>query len=195
MDIRLAHPNEVEAIMTVITDAKEFLAASGSLQWQGENGYPDSSDIIEDILESRGYVGIVEGEIVAYAAVYLDGDPAYSAIYDGKWKHNNHVYVVFHRIAVSSKYRGQKLAQTLLQGLIEGHKGPDFRCDTHEQNVIMQHILEKLGFVYCGKVPIDGERLAYQKIKRSGEKSLYQEISENDHWLRGSEEEAYADIE
>ena len=40
----------------------------------------------------------------------------------------------------------------------------------------MQHILEKLGFVYCGKVPIDGERLAYQKIKQKSETSLYQEI-------------------
>ena len=42
----------------------------------------------------------------------------------------------------------------------------------------MQHILEKLGFVYCGKVPLQGVRLAYQKIKSKQENSFYQEIAE-----------------
>ena len=42
-------------------------------------------------------------------------------------------------------------------------------------------IVEKLGFVYCGKVPIDGERLAYQKIKQNNENALYQEIDEADY--------------
>ena len=45
----------------------------------------------------------------------------------------------------------------------------------------MQHILEKLGYVYCGKVPIDGERLAYQKIKTKREKAFYQEVDEAAH--------------
>lgn len=176
MEIRLAHPNEVGAITKILEEAKVFLATSGSSQWQGENGYPNQEDVIEDILENRGYVGLIEGEIVAYAAVYLGNQAEYGAIYDGKWKHDNYLYVTFHRIAVSEAYRGQRVAQTFLQGLIEGHKGPDFRCDTHEKNKAMQHILEKLGFVYCGKVPIDGERLAYQKIKHKSETSLYQEI-------------------
>ena len=57
----------------------------------------------------------------------------------------------------------------------------DFRCDTHEKNTVMQHILEKLGYVYCGKVPIDGERLAYQKIKTKREKTFYQEVDEATH--------------
>lgn len=62
--------------------------------------------------------------------------------------------------------------------VIDGHKGPDFRCDTHEKNVTMQHILNKLGYQYCGKVPLDGVRLAYQKIKEKGETSIYREIDE-----------------
>ncbi|WP_394404924.1 GNAT family N-acetyltransferase [Streptococcus sp. 20-1249] len=193
MDIRLAHPNEVEPIMDILEDAKKTLAAAGSPQWQ--NGYPNSEIVIEDILENRAYVGIVDGEIAAYAAVYLGNQAEYTAIYDGKWKHDNYLYVTFHRVAVAKEFTGQQLAQAFLEGLIEGHKGPDFRCDTHEKNVVMQHILEKLGFVYCGKVPIDGERLAYQKIKRKAETALYQELSENDRWLRGGEEVAFAEEE
>lgn len=178
MEIRLAHPNEISQISVLLDDAKAYLAASGSSQWQGGNGYPNQDDVFEDILENRAYVGLIEGQVVSYAAVYLGNQAEYSAIYDGKWKHDNYIYVTFHRIAVADDYRGQGVAQTFLQGLIEGHKGTDFRCDTHEKNKPMQHILEKLGFVYCGKVPIDGERLAYQKIKRKAERSLYQEVYE-----------------
>lgn len=182
MEIRLAHPNEVNAIMTIIDEARQHLAESGSDQWQ--NGYPDFETIFDDVLENRGYVGLIEGEVVAYAAVYLGNEEAYAKIYDGKWAHDNYMYVTFHRIAVSDKYRGQKVGQTFLQGLIEGQKGNDFRSDTHEKNKAMQAILEKLGFVYCGKVMLeDGERLAYQKIKQKHENSLYQEINEDDRWM------------
>ncbi len=184
MEIRLAHPNEIGTIGKIFQEARTFLAASGIDQWQGD--YPCQVDAFEDILSGKGYVGLIDGQLVAYAAVHRGREEAYEAIYDGKWQHKNPVYTTFHRIAVSSAYRGQQVAQTFLQGLIEGQKGPDFRCDTHEQNKIMQHILQKLGYVYCGKVPIDGERLAYQKIKGKGERSLYQEINEEDRWLLGN---------
>ncbi|MDU8038556.1 MAG: GNAT family N-acetyltransferase, partial [Streptococcus sp.] len=55
---------------------------------------------------------------------------------------------------------------TFLEGLIEGFDYLDFRSDTHAQNKAMQHIFEKLGFKQVGKVPVDGERLAYQKLKK-----------------------------
>lgn len=184
MEIRLAHPNEVGAIEAIFQEARAYLAASGIDQWQGE--YPSASEAIEDILSGKGYVGLVDGKIVAYAAVHPGQEEAYEAIYDGKWQHNNPVYTTFHRVAVSASVRGQKFSQTFLQGLIEGQKGPDFRCDTHEQNKAMQYILLKLGYVYCGKVPIDGERLAYQKIKHKSERSLYQEVNEDDRWLLNS---------
>lgn len=176
MDIRLAHPNEIGRILEIIEEARAFLKASGSDQWQG--AYPAEEDIFDDILQARGWVGLIEGEIVSYAAVIVGQEEAYEKIYDGKWRHNHPRYTVFHRIAVSSKHSGQKVAQTFMQGLIEGHDGPDFRCDTHEKNTIMQHILEKLGYVYCGKVPLEGERLAYQKIKVRAEKAQYQEVAE-----------------
>ncbi|WP_161979213.1 GNAT family N-acetyltransferase [Streptococcus sp. S784/96/1] len=176
MEIRLAHPNEFGRILEIIEEARAFLKASGSDQWQ--SAYPAEEDIFDDILQARGWVGLIDGEIVSYAAVIVGKEEAYEKIYDGKWRHNHPRYTVFHRVAVASQYSGQKVAQTFMQGLIEGHDGPDFRCDTHEKNTIMQHILEKLGYVYCGKVPLDGVRLAYQKIKMRSEKAQYQEIAE-----------------
>ena len=163
MDIRLAFPNEVDDIMAVIDEARAYIASYGSDQWQ--NGYPRSEDIMEDILQGQGYVAVQEGEIAAYAAVIKEHDVAYDQIYEGHWQYDNDQYVTFHRLATSSRFRGQKIMQTFLEGLLEGVNNYDFRCDTHAKNKPMQHVLEKLGFVYCGKVMLtSGERLAYQKI-------------------------------
>ena len=180
MEIRMAYPNEINRIMEIIQDGKDSLATAGVDQWQ--DGYPDQEIIFEDILESRGYVAVENQEVVAYAALYKGNEAAYNDIYDGKWEHDNYLYISFHRVAVAKEAAGRGVAQTFLQGLIEGEKGPDFRCDTHPDNKVMQHLLEKLGFHYCGKVPIDGVRLAYQKIKRKAETSLFQVISEDDRW-------------
>ena len=163
MEIRLAFPNEVDTIMQVIEGAKKCLAEAGSTQWQ--NGYPDADTIIEDIISGQAYVALEEGELLAYAAVTKSPEKAYEAIYDGNWEGRESEYLVFHRIAVASDVQGQGVAQTFLEGLIEGFDYLDFRSDTHAKNKAMQHMFEKLGFKQVGKVPVDGERLAYQKIK------------------------------
>ena len=163
MEIRLAFPNEVDAIMQVIEEAKKCLVDAGSTQWQ--NGYPNTDTIIEDIISGQAYVALEEGELLAYVAVTKSPEKAYEAIYDGNWQGKETEYLVFHRIAVASDVQGQGVAQTFLEGLIEGFDYLDFRSDTHAQNKAMQHIFEKLGFKQVGKVPVDGERLAYQKIK------------------------------
>ncbi|MCP9057102.1 GNAT family N-acetyltransferase [Streptococcus infantis] len=163
MEIRLAFPNEVDTIMQVIEGAKKCLAEAGSTQWQ--NGYPDADTIIEDIISGQAYVALEEGELLAYAAVTKSPEKAYEAIYDGNWEGRESEYLVFHRIAVASDVQGQGVAQTFLEGLIEGFDYLDFRSDTHAKNKAMQHIFEILGFKQVGKVPVDGERLAYQKIK------------------------------
>ena len=163
MEIRLAFPNEVNAVMKVIEDAKKTLAQSGSDQWQ--NGYPNAEIIIDDIISGQAYVALEEGELLAYAAVTKSPEVAYESIYEGAWQGGETEYLVFHRIAVAADFQGQGVAQTFLEGLIEGFDYLDFRSDTHAKNKAMQHIFEKLGFKKVGKVPVDGERLAYQKLK------------------------------
>ena len=164
MEIRLAFPNEVDVIMQVMEDAKKSLAAAGSDQWQ--NGYPNADVIIDDIISGQAYVALEEGELLAYAAVTKSPEVAYEDIYEGNWQAGESEYLVFHRIAVAADIQGQGVAQTFLEGLIEEFDYLDFRSDTHAENKVMQHIFEKLGFKRVGKVPVDGERLAYQKLKK-----------------------------
>ncbi len=84
MEIRLAFPNEVDAIMQVMEDAKKCLADVGSDQWQ--NGYPNADIITEDIISGQAYVALEEGELLAYAAVTKSPEATYEAIYEGKWQ-------------------------------------------------------------------------------------------------------------
>lgn len=177
MEIRLAFPSEIDPIVEIIDSARKVIAAYGSDQWQGL--YPSHEDISDDILKGQGYVALIDGEIVAYAAAIYGNEAAYNAIYEGQWLNHQKNYLTFHRIAVTANRQGQAIAQTFIQGLIEGFDQEDFRCDTHEKNIAMQHVLEKLGYVYCGKVPLDGVRLAYQKLKKEHEKADYQEIDED----------------
>ena len=101
MEIRMAYPNEINRIMEIIQDGKDSLAAAGVDQWQ--DGYPDQEIIFEDIIESRGYVAVENQEVVAYAALYKGNEAAYNDIYDGKWEHDNYLYISFHRIAVAKE--------------------------------------------------------------------------------------------
>ena len=67
-------------------------------------------------------------------------EAAYEAIYEGKWQTGESEYLVFHRIAVAADVQGQGVAQTFLEGLIEGFDYLDFRSDTHAENKVMQYI-------------------------------------------------------
>ena len=82
MEIRLAFPNEVDAIMQVIEGAKKCLAEAGSTQWQTATQMQNT--IIEDIISGKAYVALDEGDLLAYAAVTKSPEKAYEAIYDGE---------------------------------------------------------------------------------------------------------------
>ena len=51
MEIRLAFPNEVAPVMTIIADAKKQMASYGSDQWQ--DGYPDEKSIFDELTKAR----------------------------------------------------------------------------------------------------------------------------------------------
>ena len=124
MEIRMAYPNEINRIMEIIQDGKDSLAAAGVNQWQ--DGYPDQEIIFEDILESRGYVAVENQEVVAYAALYKGNEAAYNDIYEGKWEHDNYLYISFHRIAVAKEATGRGVAPNLPSRLDRRRKGPRF---------------------------------------------------------------------
>ncbi|MDR0541054.1 MAG: GNAT family N-acetyltransferase [Dysgonamonadaceae bacterium] len=164
IQLRKAETTDVVRIWQIILQAKEQMRLRNSRQWQ--DGYPAVENIIHDIANGYGYVLFVHNEVIAYAAVIFTGEPAYEHI-QGQWL-SEQPYVVVHRLAVADERKRQGVATLFMQKIAElsRRKGVySFRADTNFDNLYMQKIFAKSGFVYCGEVLYDkNRRMAYEKI-------------------------------
>ena len=147
--------------MEIYETAREFMHRTANInQWV--NGYPSQKLIEEDI--DAGHSFVVQnnsGKIVGVFSFIIGEDPTYTKIYNGEWL-NADEYVTIHRIASSGIEKGVgeacfKWSFTQISNV---------RVDTHRDNKVMQSILAKLDFKYCGIIYLhDGEeRLAFQKV-------------------------------
>ncbi len=163
MKVCLAKQNDVQEIMSLIAQAKLFLAEQKIDQWQ--NGYPDISDILLDIAQQNGYVAYQNHEIVGYVCISFDGEPCYDVI-KGEWL-SKQAYATIHRMTVENRQKGKGLAGKLFdfaEQLCAKKKIHSLRVDTDEKNLLMQRVFAKQGFVYCGVVDVgDSEKIAFEK--------------------------------
>ena len=108
---------------------------------------------------SSGAVGGVEKSIVGYFALLPSPEPTYNVI-DGAWL-TDEPYGVIHRMASYPDVHGIFSAVIDFAAARYAH----LRIDTHRDNRIMQHLIRKHGFTYCGIIWLqDGtERLAYER--------------------------------
>ncbi|MBQ9184770.1 MAG: N-acetyltransferase [Bacteroidales bacterium] len=163
MIVRKATLADLQPILQVISDAKQKMRRTGNMK-QWTDGYPSAKVILADIDAGHGYVCLQEdGTIGGYYAMIPGAEPTYAKIYEGEWL-NDAPYITIHRIASGADAKG--VFGAMLQeasSLIN-----NIRIDTHRDNAIMQHVLEKHGFVYCGIIYLlsGDDRLAFQKIIR-----------------------------
>lgn len=153
-------PQDAERILEVFAAAKGIMVADGNTK-QWVNGYP-SLEVVQADMEKGGAFVVEEEDVVAYFAFLPSPEPTYSTIYDGKWLDDTQPYHVVHRIASLPDVHG------IFQSVMEFAFARDrnIRIDTHRDNRIMQHNIQKHGFSYCGIILLvnGDERLAYQKI-------------------------------
>lgn len=160
MEIRHTTMDDLDEVMKIFDIARETMRRSGNMnQWI--KGYPSRSLITADIESNNSYVVTENGEIIAALAFIVGEDPSYREI-DGAWL-NDEAYGVIHRIGTNGKVKG------VIPFVVDYAftRVSNIRIDTHADNRIMQHVLEKNGFVRCGTIIIeDGtERVAFQKVK------------------------------
>ena len=161
MMIRLAATQDLDDILRVYDQARQFMRASGNmLQWV--NGYPQR-DLLEADIE-KGHLFVIEegGAVHGAFAFILGDDPTYAYIEDGKWL-NSKPYGTIHRIGTDGTIHGavQMARDYALQFTDE------VRADTHADNKPMQHTLTKNGFIRCGIIYLENgdPRIAYQYSK------------------------------
>lgn len=161
MEIERAKIENLETIMSVYDKAKGIMRASGNMhQWTG--GYPARALIAENIESGKLYTvkgddGLIHG--VFYLA--KEDDPTYQKITGGNWL-SDEPYCVIHRIAQDGCLRGLLKAALDFSLSLCTHT----RIDTHEDNVIMRHQLEKNGLSERGIIYLEdgSERIAYERV-------------------------------
>ena len=159
--IRRATAADLPALRPVFEAAKGIMRADGNPDQWSAPGFPPDDLILRDIARGGGYVILSKAKdsIVAYFALLPSPEPTYERI-DGAWL-TDEPYGVIHRIASYPDVHG-------IFAAIIGYAAsryPHLRIDTHRDNRIMQHLIGKHGFIYCGIIWLtDGtERLAYER--------------------------------
>lgn len=165
--LRRAKAADLDVIMEIVEEARALLKKDGIPQWQ--DGHPNREMFAHDISQGINWVLIVDHQVAGTATLQLTPDPAYKTIYHGQRSYPRDPYATIHRVAISSKYRGQGLAKILFSNLLtvgQLQDRRDFRLDTHAKNKRMQQLAQNFGFVRCGNVKVadkkDPERIAYE---------------------------------
>ena len=182
MIIRPAAASDLPALRPVFEAAKGIMRADGNLDQWSAPGFPPEDLLLRDIdrgggfvIEDRWPVGAGHDEkrddvvvmpgstghltLRAYFALLPSPEPTYDRI-DGAWL-TDEPYGVIHRIASYPEDHGIFAAIIDFAAARYAH----LRIDTHRDNRIMQHLIAKHGFTYCGIIWLtDGTpRLAYER--------------------------------
>ncbi len=156
--VKNASAGELGMIMEIYSAARESMVRTGNpTQWGCF--YPSEELVANDIRQGICYVIHDEDQIYGVFALCTGEEPTYREIYDGAWL-NDQPYVTIHRIAADGKAHGIfHIAADFAK-----QQADNIRIDTHENNLIMQRLIKKHGFVRCGTIYVhDGSpRLAYQ---------------------------------
>lgn len=174
MKIRIAELRDLPRMLEIYAAARQFMRETGNPnQWK--DSYPTEDVVKKGILERKAYVCVaegpedgkedalvVQGEILGTFYFAVEEDPTYHKIYEGSWL-NEEPYGVVHRVASSG--RGKGFAKACFDWA--GERCTNLRIDTHRENRVMQHVLEKNGFERCGIIYLANgeERLAYHRKK------------------------------
>ena len=183
MIIRPAAASDLPTLRPVFEAAKGIMRADGNLDQWSAPGFPPDDLLLRDIargggfvIEDRWPVGAGHDETrddVAvmpdltghlsprgYFALLPSPEPTYNRI-DGAWL-TDEPYGVIHRIASYPEDHGIFAAIIDFAAARYAH----LRIDTHRDNRIMQHLIAKHGFTYCGIIWLaDGTpRLAYERL-------------------------------
>lgn len=168
MRLQLSTSSNIHNILQIINDAKVYLKSKDIDQWQ--NGYPNQTQIEQDIANNESYVLINdENQVIATSMFSIRPEPTYKLI-DGEWKiKESEKYGVIHRLAIDKNYRKKGIASYVLKEFHQKLMKQQIRSlkiDTHEDNHEMQYLVKKLGYVYCGIIftEYNAKRFAFEKV-------------------------------
>ncbi len=170
VDCRVALADDIDDIMLIVRQARNYLKKHRVDQWQGE--YPTQENFMTDISVGKCYVMTYGDDIAGFFCLSDDDEPDYDSITDGRW-HGSGRYCTMHRAAVAAQFRGTGLSAMLVSSFENKARelgAESLRTDTHRKNKPMQSLLKNCGFVYRGNMLCSSEpghdpaRQCFEKI-------------------------------
>lgn len=167
MQIRKSKLEDLDRIMEIYVFAREFMAKNGNPNQWGPTNWPPEGLIENDIKTGNSYVCITPEDEIIGTFFFIQGkdiEPTYAEIADGTWLDNS-PYGVIHRLASDGSKKG--IGSFCIKWVYE--QCNHIRIDTHIDNIVMQKLVEKLGFIHCGTIYVEQDnypRLAYEKSSK-----------------------------
>ena len=154
---RPAVESDIEDIMLIVRQARNYLKKHRVDQWQGE--YPTQDIFAADIANGECYAVTYGERLAGFFCLTEAPESGYDKITDGKW-HGEGKYCTLHRMAIEARFRGTGLSDMLVDFADETAKAKDAECvrtDTHRKNKAMQKLFKRKGFAYRGNVLVSSE--------------------------------------
>lgn len=166
MEFKRAKISDLEQIVDIIEEAKKYLKEAKVDQWQ--NGYPEKNDLRKDIEVGNSYVLVNGNDVLATTVISLKEESTYNSIFHGQWV-TEEEYMVMHRVAVHSNYKGKGLFKELIKEAAKialSNNIFSIKIDTHKDNVSMQKALCNNNFKKCGLIYLEdgSERIAFELV-------------------------------
>ena len=154
---RPAVESDIEDIMLIVRQARNYLKKHRVDQWQGE--YPTQDIFAADIANGECYAVTYGERLAGFFCLTEAPESGYDKITDGKW-HGEGKYCTLHRMAIEARFRGTGLSDMLVDFADETAKAKGAECvrtDTHRKNKAMQKLFKRKGFAYRGNVLVSSE--------------------------------------
>lgn len=154
---RLATENDIEDIMLIMRQARNYLKKHRVDQWQGN--YPTQEVFAEAVAEGECYAVTYGERLAGFFCLTDKPESDYDNLTDGKW-HGEGKYCKLHRMAVEAQFRSTGISDMMLGFAEETAKsrGAEYmRTHTHRKNKAVQKLLKRKGYAYRGNVLVSSE--------------------------------------
>lgn len=168
---RKASESDIDDIMLIVRQARNYLRKYRVDQWQGE--YPDEKSFLGSMQRGECHVMLYGERVAGVFCLSAEPEQCYDDITDGKWRCEGR-YCTIHRSAVSAEFRGTSMSDMLIaqaERLAVEAGAESMRVDTHRKNKAMQGLLRRMGYSYRGNVKVDSEP-GHDPARQAFEKAL-----------------------
>ncbi len=157
--IRKALFDEITIIDKLAIKTRKHMQSLGLKQWMGN--YPDYDAFLKDYEKGGLYVFLQDSNIYGSISILPENDLPYKELV---WQKDNSL--VIHRLIVDPDQQKSGIGTSLFKHAIELAKENGYesiKVDTHPDNIKMQNLIIKMGFVHIGFLE-SIYRIAYELV-------------------------------